>query len=98
LGFRGQGDELLDIATPKIVIRRNSKVARGRSGIDCFGFRRLRDKVLDHQIRDSVKSDLPKYKGEFLEVNCGCRFSERKIEEPFLRALQVSVRGKMLCT
>jgi hypothetical protein len=54
--------------------------------------------VLDHRIRESVKSDLSKYKGEFLEVNCGCRFPEREIEEPFLRALQASVRGKIMCT
>jgi hypothetical protein len=57
----------------------------------------LRDKTLDHRIHGSVKSDLPKYKGEFLEVDCGCRFLEREIEEPFSRALQASVRGKILC-
>jgi hypothetical protein len=28
-----------------------------------FGFRRLRDKVLDHQIWKSAKSDLSMYKG-----------------------------------
>jgi hypothetical protein len=63
-----------------------------------FGFQRLRDKALDHRIRESAKSDLPKYKGEFLEVNCGCRFPEREIEEPFPRALRASVREKILCT
>jgi hypothetical protein len=63
-----------------------------------FGSRRLRDKALDHQIRESAKSDLPKYKGEFLEVNCGCRFPKREIEEPFSRALWASARGKILCT
>jgi hypothetical protein len=63
-----------------------------------FMFRILRDKILDHQIRESAKSDLPKYKGEFIKVICGCRFPEREIEEPFLRALRASGRGKILCT
>jgi len=30
-----------------------------------------------------MKSDLPKYKGKFLKVVCGCRFAEREIEGPF---------------
>jgi hypothetical protein len=53
--------------------------------------------VLDHRIRESAKSDLSKYKGEFLEVNCGCRFPEGEIEEPFSRALRANVREKILC-
>jgi hypothetical protein len=62
------------------------------------GFRDLRDKALDHRICESAKSDLPKYKGEFLEVNCGYRFPEREIEEPFLKSLRANGRGKILST
>jgi len=54
--------------------------------------------MLDHWIGKSVKSDLLKHKGEIFEVDCGCRFPEREIEEPFPKALRASVRGKILCT
>jgi hypothetical protein len=53
--------------------------------------------VLDHRIHESAKSDLPKYKGEFLEVNCGCIFLEREIEGPFLKALRANGRGNIQC-
>jgi hypothetical protein len=89
---------LLDIATPEITIRRDPKLARERSSVDCFWVLEIERQGLDYRIRESAKSDLPKYKGEFLEVNCGCRFPEREIEEPFPRALRARVRGKILCT
>jgi len=63
-----------------------------------FAFQILRYNTLEHRIRGSEKSDLPKYKGEFLRVNCGWRFPEREIEERLLRALWDKERRTTLCT
>jgi hypothetical protein len=63
------------------------------------GFRVLRNKTLDHQIREIAKFDLPKYKrGKFLEVIYGYKFLEREIREPLLRALRASGRRAILST
>jgi hypothetical protein len=47
------------------------------------GFEGLRDKVLDHRIREIMKSDLPKLKkGVPRSYCCGFRFPKREIEGP----------------
>jgi hypothetical protein len=69
---------LLDIATAEIAIRKNPKEKEERSALTVFGFRRLRDKALDHWIRESAKSDLPKYKGGFLKFVVGADFPKGK--------------------
>jgi hypothetical protein len=48
-----------------------------------FGIRGHSEQALDHRIRDIAKSDLLSAKGDPTRICCGCRFSERKIEEPF---------------
>jgi hypothetical protein len=62
-GFRNRRNELLDIVTAEIAIRRSPKEREERSALTVFGFRRLRDKAFDHQIHESAKSDLPNTRG-----------------------------------
>jgi hypothetical protein len=59
---------LLDIVTPKIVIRRKAIEREKRPSDITSGFGGLRDKTLDHKICGIAKSNLPKHEGRFLEV------------------------------
>jgi hypothetical protein len=80
-GFKNHGNKWLDTATTEIAIRRSPKEKEERSALTVFGFQRFGDKAPNHRIHKIRKSDLPRYKGEFLEVSCGCRFPEREIED-----------------
>jgi hypothetical protein len=57
-GFGSRGDEFLDIAIDKIVIRKILKRKKERSALTVFGFRGFKRPTLDLRTRESAKSDL----------------------------------------
>jgi hypothetical protein len=63
--------------------KENPKREEDGSALTVFGFRRSESQAHDQQIRESAKSNFPKQKGGILEIDCGCRFPKRKIEDPF---------------
>jgi hypothetical protein len=73
-GFGNQGNELLDIATAEIVIRRNPKQGRKGSELTVFGFSEIEKQYarpLDSQ-KGEVRS--PEEKGGFHELIMGADF------------------------
>jgi hypothetical protein len=77
LGFGSRGDELFDTTTTKIVIRKGPKEEEGLA-LTVFGFHRSERQVRDQWIRESAKSDFPKYRGEILEFAVGADFLKGK--------------------